>query len=301
MHRPLHHAGMTTSRYQPIELSQIAIGLDRTGTARPLPSPGGPPPSIDGLTVGAAVMNRDAPHRGEMHPDGDELLYLVAGSVDVILEEDGAEHSVELKPGQALVVPRGIWHRVALREPSHLVYVTPGPNARHRPLDAASPAGEGSLAVESVAPPAPVRPLCDQVNVVARDMDGALTFYRRLGLSIPEGSRDWPPGSGARHTEVAMSSGFRLEFDNLEMTKIWYPDRRDELARGGGAVMSFALPSREAVDHRYAELTAAGYIGCQAPYDAFWGSRFAIVQDPDGNDVGLMGPPDPARRFVPRT
>ncbi len=47
--------------------------------------------------------------------------------VDVVLEEDAQEHSIELAPGQALVVPRGVWHRVLLREPSQLLHITPGP------------------------------------------------------------------------------------------------------------------------------------------------------------------------------
>jgi uncharacterized glyoxalase superfamily protein PhnB len=37
-------------------------------------------------------------------------------------------------------------------------------------------------------------------------------------------------------------------------------------------------------------MTAAGYVGHLAPIDAFWGARFAIVDDPDGNVVGLHGP-----------
>lgn len=49
----------------------------------------------------------------------------------------------------------------------------------------------------------------------------------------------------------------------------------------------------------YAELTAAGYAGLQPPCDTFWGARYAIVEDPDGNHVGLMSPLDPARRSRP--
>src|SRR5262249_59496751 len=99
----------------PIALSRIALGLHRSGPARPLPSSGGAPPTIDGWTMGAAMMSHDPPHRGEMHPDGDELLYLVSGRVDVVLEDDGREARVGLEPGQAFVVPRRVWHRVTLR------------------------------------------------------------------------------------------------------------------------------------------------------------------------------------------
>ena len=57
--------------------------------------------------------------------------------------------------------------------------------------------------------------------------------------------------------------------------------------------------SREAVDATYDDLTDAGYPGRQPPYDTFFGARYAIVADPDGNDVGIMSPPDPSRRTAP--
>jgi uncharacterized glyoxalase superfamily protein PhnB len=31
----------------------------------------------------------------------------------------------------------------------------------------------------------------------------------------------------------------------------------------------------------------------------FWGARYAIVEDPDGNHVGVMSPSDPDRRRAP--
>lgn len=42
-----------------------------------------------------------------------------------------------------------------------------------------------------------------------------------------------------------------------------------------------------------------GYLGRQPPFDAFWGARYAIVADPDGNDVGLMSPVEESRRTWP--
>jgi uncharacterized glyoxalase superfamily protein PhnB len=61
-------------------------------------------------------------------------------------------------------------------------------------------------------------------------------------------------------------------------------------------VLGFKVASREAVDEIYQDLTSAGYKSQQAPHDAFWGARYAIVEDPDGNAVGLMSPVDPSRR-----
>jgi uncharacterized glyoxalase superfamily protein PhnB len=37
----------------------------------------------------------------------------------------------------------------------------------------------------------------------------------------------------------------------------------------------------------------------QAPFDAFWGARYAIVEDPDGIAVGLMSPISANRRSPP--
>jgi len=143
-------------------------------------------------------------------------------------------------------------------------------------------------------------PVFDQVNLVVRDMDAALAFYARLGLEVGDGGgADWPPGSGARHANVTMPNGTRLEFDNPAMAAIWHASARDTAAVQPRVVLGISLPSRDAVDERYTDLVEAGYAGRQPPYDAFWGARYAIVADPDGNDVGLMSPIDPDRRYVP--
>ena len=36
------------------------------------------------------------------------------------------------------------------------------------------------------------------------------------------------------------------------------------------------------------QLTAAGHHGELAPFDAFWGMRYATVHDPDGTGVDLF-------------
>jgi uncharacterized glyoxalase superfamily protein PhnB len=138
----------------------------------------------------------------------------------------------------------------------------------------------------------------DQINLVVEDMAAAVAFYRHLGVTIPE-PREWPPQSGALHAEAQTPGGARFELDNRAMAEIWHASWREGRA-GSRVVVGFSLPSREAVDERYAKLTAVGYASRQPPYDAFWGARYAIVQDPDGNDVGLMSPIDPARRFTPK-
>jgi uncharacterized glyoxalase superfamily protein PhnB len=142
-------------------------------------------------------------------------------------------------------------------------------------------------------------PRFQQVNLVVRDMDAVLAFYRTLGLSIRGGEgEDWPPGSGGRHAEVEAGDEPTVEFDNVPGVKLWHSGWR-ETGRGATAVIGFSLPSREAVDDLYATVISAGYPGRQEPYDAFWGARYAVVADPEGNDVGLMSPIDPDRAYTP--
>ncbi len=123
---------MTQRLDVPFDLAETVVGLSRDGAARALPQAAGPPRRIDGLTVGAPRMSRAAPHNGEMHPDGDELLFLVSGAVEVIFVKP--ERVATLAAGQALVVPKGVWHRVVPKEPSQILHITPGPGGAWRPL-----------------------------------------------------------------------------------------------------------------------------------------------------------------------
>jgi mannose-6-phosphate isomerase-like protein (cupin superfamily) len=75
----------------------------------------------------------------EIHPEGDELLYLLTGVVDVVLDEPAGERAFELRGGQACVVARGVWHRLDLRQPSDLLFITPARGTRHRRVGTARP------------------------------------------------------------------------------------------------------------------------------------------------------------------
>lgn len=139
------------------------------------------------------------------------------------------------------------------------------------------------------------RPVLHQINLVARDFDATLAFYRRLGVEVPDGSA---VPDGVRHAEVTMANGVVLAFDNHGLARLYNAAWRKP---GGSsrALLGFSVASREAVDRIYAELIAAGHAGRQPPYDTFWGARCAVVADPDGNDVGIMSPLDDTRRSWP--
>jgi uncharacterized glyoxalase superfamily protein PhnB len=138
----------------------------------------------------------------------------------------------------------------------------------------------------------------EHINICVRDIDATTAFYRLLGLDVPE-AFDWPPGTGARHVEVRMPGGHYLAFDNHVMARIWNT-RFDDERRQGNIVIGLLVDSRDDVDRIYRTVQDAGHRVGQPPYDAFWGSRYAIVIDPDGNQVGLKSPEDDERRYEPR-
>jgi uncharacterized glyoxalase superfamily protein PhnB len=143
-----------------------------------------------------------------------------------------------------------------------------------------------------------VRPDLDQLDLVVRDMEATISFYRALGVEIPEAAI-WRTATGAHHVDLTMPGGLILHFDSGALARAYDRGWREPTGSGTRNVLSFKVPSREDVDRIHGELTSLGHESAQPPYDTFWGSRYAIVEDPDGNHVGVMSPPDPARRAPP--
>ena len=70
----------------------------------------------------------------ERHPAGDEILILLSGEIDLVLESRAGERRTRLTAGRTFVVPRGTWHRAVVREPGDLMFITPGAGTEHRPV-----------------------------------------------------------------------------------------------------------------------------------------------------------------------
>lgn len=133
-------------------------------------------------------------------------------------------------------------------------------------------------------------PVPDKFNLVVTDMEATVAFYRRLGVTIGDTDATWDP----HHRTAELPGGIDLDFDSVSFARHW-----DRGWQGGMGVLGFSVETRERVDEIYNDLVGAGYKGQQEPYDAFWGSRYAVVEDPDGNAVGIMSPRDMARRSDP--
>ncbi len=123
-----------------------------------------------------------------------------------------------------------------------------------------------------------VRP--DMIGIVVSDMTAALRFYRLLELDIPTGVEGEP------HVEVTTPNGYRIAWDTLELTKSLDPEWVEPV--GHRMSLAFKCDSPAEVDTRYSQIVEAGYQGYKEPWDAFWGQRYAVVTDPDGNRVDLF-------------
>ena len=145
----------------------------------------------------------------------------------------------------------------------------------------------------------PAWPLAlEQINIVVRDMQKSLAFYRLLGVSIEEmRGAEWAEWA-RHHVNGTTSNGVRVEFDSVAFAKQWNPGL-DETKLGSAVIAIFHVSSREEVDRVHARVITAGHRSHQAPEDAFWGARYAIVEDPDGNSVGIMSAIDESKRRPP--
>jgi uncharacterized cupin superfamily protein len=68
----------------------------------------------------------------ERHPAGEELVLLLNGRVDLIQEIDGKEHRIELRAGDGVLNPRGVWHTSDVHEPGDALFITPDEGTEHK-------------------------------------------------------------------------------------------------------------------------------------------------------------------------
>ena len=89
---------------------------------------------------------------------------------------------------------------------------------------------------------------------------------------------------------MTLRGGLRLAFDTEDDDPLVPPRLDARRPAAAGSRSPSRCPDPADVDALYAELTEAGHQGELAPFDAFWGQRYAVVHDPDGNGVDLFAP-----------
>lgn len=82
--------------------------------------------------VATYVFDADWP-MWEMHPNGDEIVCLLSGSVAFILETADGPKSFELsEAGSYVIVPKGSWHTAKANGPCRMLFITAGEGTQHR-------------------------------------------------------------------------------------------------------------------------------------------------------------------------
>jgi len=125
---------------QPIDLTQTYVQLTDGAEARPV---------AVGADFWETIAERTELHAGrlvmlnrcgadwahwEMHPAGDEIVFLLSGAVDLVLERADGEDIIELRRRAACIVPGGVWHRAIVHQPGEMLFITRGAGTRHRPV-----------------------------------------------------------------------------------------------------------------------------------------------------------------------
>lgn len=118
------------------------------------------------------------------------------------------------------------------------------------------------------------------IGIVSKDLAASIAFYRLLGVKFPDADGD--------HVEATLPGGIRLMLDALALMK--QLDSAWTEPRGHRMGLAFECASPAEVDALHATVIAAGHRSKTAPWDAFWGQRYAQVIDPDGSVVDLFAP-----------
>ncbi|MBO3746296.1 VOC family protein [Streptosporangiaceae bacterium NEAU-GS5] len=130
-------------------------------------------------------------------------------------------------------------------------------------------------------------PRFDLIGLVVRDMGASLAFYRRLGFDIPAEADAEP------HVDYQLPGGMRIAWDTVETIRSFDPAWAPPTG-GHRVALAFACDDPADVDRAYADLVGAGYEGHKEPWDAFWGQRYGVIHDPDGNTIEFFAPSKPA-------
>lgn len=121
----------------------------------------------------------------------------------------------------------------------------------------------------------------DMIGISVKDIPRAIRFYRLLGLQFPD------TAEGEHYVEVKVN-GYRISLNahalEQELMPGWVEPRGQRLG------LAFLCDSPKHVDETYAKVIAAGHASVKEPWDAFWGQRYAVVEDPDGAHVSLFCP-----------
>jgi uncharacterized glyoxalase superfamily protein PhnB len=119
----------------------------------------------------------------------------------------------------------------------------------------------------------------DMIGIVTQDMAKSLAFYQNI-FTIPEGL------DHEGHVEIMLESRLRFAWDTVTVMQSFEPHYAFIPKQVGALLCDDAAD----VDKKFHDLITKGGRGVKEPWDAFWGQRYALLSDPDGNVLDLFAP-----------
>jgi mannose-6-phosphate isomerase-like protein (cupin superfamily) len=146
---PVPNSGESTMAEATTDLLKNYLLLEPDGTSVPLPGGGdfwgqvmsgnATDPGVrrlmsseKGRLVAVLPMSADWTN-WEMHPAGDEILFMLEGNATFVFDLPTGLSEIVLSVGRLLVVPKGVWHTARVSKPARLLAITAGLGTQHRP------------------------------------------------------------------------------------------------------------------------------------------------------------------------
>ncbi|MEM9730679.1 MAG: cupin domain-containing protein [Myxococcota bacterium] len=131
---------MTDRTARSLDLNQVVVHLADAGTAQTFPMNDafwadlGAGKLFQGGWLFAKYDFRGRWDHWEMHPLGEEIIYLLSGALAFVFDLPEGERRVTLEgEGSYLIVPRGVWHIAEASKPCSILSITAGDGTEHRP------------------------------------------------------------------------------------------------------------------------------------------------------------------------
>jgi len=239
---------------------------------------------IGNLTLG--VMSYTGLTPWERHPDGDELLLVLDGELEVTALTDDGQVKRKLRAGEAFVCPQGLWHRQFAAKSVSMLYGTPIEHG------AVSFADDPRVVVEKVEASAQ-GPNVSRSIMPFLYIEGAakaVEFYQSVfGATVL--MRDEEPSGVVSHAMLKMGDTTVMLSDptsrDVKQNDV-HGLSRTPRSYGGSPVHLYIYVAD--VDDVVRRAVAAGARAIDEVEDRDWGDRCGGIEDPYGH-VWFVGTP----------
>lgn len=120
----------------------------------------------------------------------------------------------------------------------------------------------------------------DAVGVISSNIKQTIKFYEILGFVFPDISGD------EQHIEAISKKGeVRLMIDSKEF---FIKETGLDLKVGSASAFALLCENVDLVDSIAKSIGNNGFKILKEPWNAFWGQRYCIVEDPDGYKIDLF-------------